>query len=92
MDIKKQNLMLISNPVKKGAKKLCEKSYQQKSDRKIGFLTCKNCVQKFSAYTFFVGCFLHFFQRFQNSTSNVRFMIPISTIFYIYFVFITTFC
>jgi hypothetical protein len=35
---KTQNLMLISNPVKKAAKKLCEKSYQQKSDRKIEFL------------------------------------------------------
>jgi hypothetical protein len=34
---KTQNLMLISNPVKKAAKKLCEKSYQQKVTEKLSF-------------------------------------------------------
>ncbi len=63
------------------------KKLSTKSDRKIEFLTCKNCVQKFSAYTFFVGCFLHFFQRFQTPHQMLCFMIPKSTFKKIYFAF-----
>jgi hypothetical protein len=46
--------------MEKGKKYSSEKSYQQKSYRKINFLLFYYCMQKFSAYNFF-GEFFCFF-------------------------------
>ncbi len=70
-----QSLMLISNPLKKVQKNLCEKSYQNKVTEN-GVFYFYYCVQKFSAYNFLFSW--HFFQRIWTHCKILRYMILIS--------------
>jgi hypothetical protein len=62
--------MLISNPLTKLPKTHANKSYQQKTNRKIEFLTFYNSMQKFSALTSLGYFVCIFFNRFQL---NIKF-------------------
>ncbi len=52
---KTQSLMLILSPLKKLQEHSCEKIYQQKSERKLKFLTFITMCESFSPFTFWVN-------------------------------------
>ncbi len=68
---KKQNLMLISNPLKKLQQISCGKSYQRKSDRKMEFLTFITECKNFRPATFLGSFFYTFFNRFESYFTSI---------------------
>ncbi len=62
-----QNLMLISNPLKRLQKESCKKSFQQKSGTKIEFLTFIAVFTRFQSNTSFERIFCIFSHGFKLS-------------------------
>jgi hypothetical protein len=52
--------------VEKAAENIMQKSYQQKSARKMGFLLFLLCEKSFLSHKFFCVTFWHFFQRIRT--------------------------